>query len=227
MIEAWSVEALSIDLWAGRPKPAPTRPTRREYGGFALPMTLNFPTVSFSTGRENGLASAREQWCLPMTSKRANLATRAAAGPEVAAWVQLARAFGRLHRHMELMLARHGLTGPQFDVLVTVQRSEGCTQQQLAGRLLMTKGNIAVVIENLETLKMIERRADPDDGRVKRVHLTSAARDRLAAIFPDHRAALKKAWAPLSADELLFLTLQLARVESGLGPAPPANAAAD
>src|SRR5436305_10663045 len=73
-------------------------------------------------------------------------------------WVQLARTFYRIHRRIMSALARHDVTMPQFDILATLRFSEGVTQQELAERLLVTKGNVCGVLDRLEGLGWVSRR---------------------------------------------------------------------
>src|SRR5689334_23042805 len=74
------------------------------------------------------------------------------------AWAQLARAFFLVQRRIVSVLAGHDLTLPQFDVMATVRFSEGVTQQELARRLLVTKGNVCGIVTRLEDMGLVERR---------------------------------------------------------------------
>lgn len=105
-------------------------------------------------------------------------------------WVQLARTFYRIQRRVVSAVAAHDLTVPQFDVLATLEFSEGVTQQELAERLLVTKGNVCGVLDRLESLGWIERRADPRDARANRLHLTPAGGRKIQAVLPDHDAVV-------------------------------------
>src|SRR5688572_632302 len=100
------------------------------------------------------------------------------------------RAVQLVQRRVVATLTAHGLTLPQFDVLATLRYGEGVTQQELAGRLLVTKGNVCGVLDRLERLKWVERRADPDDARANRVYLTAAGRRKIDAVLPEHDATV-------------------------------------
>ena len=112
------------------------------------------------------------------------------------------------------MLATHDLTGPQFDVLATAYRHQGLTQQEIAQNLLVTKGNIALVIDNLERDGLIERRADSSDARVKRIHLTTAGRKKLSLVFRSHRATVEQLWSCFSIAQIDSLTSLLTTLQS-------------
>ena len=84
------------------------------------------------------------------------------------------RVHNRLERRMGETLGVHGLTMPQFDVLATLWHGEGITQQELAERLLVTKGNVVGLIDRISSAGWVERRADPEDRRANRLYLTEA-----------------------------------------------------
>ena len=64
-------------------------------------------------------------------------------------WVRLVRVVSLIQRRIVVALAHHDVTLPQFDVLATLRFGEGLTQQELAGRLLVTKGNVCGVLDRL------------------------------------------------------------------------------
>src|SRR4051812_24156104 len=80
-------------------------------------------------------------------------------------WVQLTRSFQLVQREISTTLAAHDVTLPQFDILATLRFGEALTQQELAQRLLVTKGNVCGVLDRLEKLGWVDRRPDPQDGR--------------------------------------------------------------
>ena len=102
------------------------------------------------------------------------------------AWLELVRAFHLIYRQVTTAITAHDVTMPQFDVLATLRFSEGVTQQELAERLLVTKGNVCGVLDRLERLGWVERRPDPDDRRANRIFLTSAGRRKIASAVPAH-----------------------------------------
>jgi hypothetical protein len=61
--------------------------------------------------------------------------------------------FIRLHRRVAAAMAGElkavGLSIPQFDLLSTLTEREGVTQQELAGRLYVTKGNVSGLVDRL------------------------------------------------------------------------------
>src|ERR1700709_1477556 len=69
-----------------------------------------------------------------------------------------------------------GLSVPQCDVLTTLTEEEGISQQALAKRLYVTKGNISGLLDRLESAGLVERRSTAADRRQYEIHLTDAGR---------------------------------------------------
>jgi MarR family transcriptional regulator for hemolysin len=81
-----------------------------------------------------------------------------------------------------------GMTRAQWAVLVRLERSEGLKQSELAELLDLQPITLTRLIDRLCENGMIERRADPNDRRAKRLFLTAAARplmQQLAALGED------------------------------------------
>jgi DNA-binding MarR family transcriptional regulator len=88
--------------------------------------------------------------------------------------------FLRLHRRVGIAIARElkalGLSIPQFDLLSTLSEREGTTQQELAERLYVTKGNVSGLLDRMVEAGLVERRAIPGDRRLNALHLTPKGR---------------------------------------------------
>lgn len=132
-------------------------------------------------------------------------------------WVQMARTFTRMERKVVVMLGRHDLTLPQFDVLATLRFSEGVTQQELAARLLVTKGNVCGVLNRLEALGWVQRRPDAEDGRTNRLHLTAAGRRKADSVLPRHDALVEQSMQAMDDAEVTSLRKALEQLDAALG----------
>jgi DNA-binding MarR family transcriptional regulator len=124
------------------------------------------------------------------------------------------RFHARIEKRMAEALAVHGLTLPQFDVLATLWHGEGITQQELAERLLVTKGNVVGLIDRVSAAGWVERRPDPDDRRANRLYLTEAGRALLAKAWPCQVALNEKVYGSLKEGELAQLHGLLVRLEA-------------
>jgi DNA-binding MarR family transcriptional regulator len=130
------------------------------------------------------------------------------------------RFHNRLERRMAFALADHGLTLPQFDVLATLWHGEGITQQELAERLLVTKGNVVGLIDRVSAAGWVERRPDPDDRRANRLYLTAAGRKLLAQAWPCQVAINQKIFGTLNESELRMMHALLERLEDASRESP-------
>ena len=91
-------------------------------------------------------------------------------------WLTVVRAYQICDKVMHRKLAEVGLTVPQYDLLMSLMQKDGQTQQELASRLLVVKSNVSSLLSRAERDGLIERRANPEDGRGKVVTLTAAGK---------------------------------------------------
>lgn len=80
----------------------------------------------------------------------------------------------------------HGLQSHEFDVLSVLRRS-GEPFERTAGELAtlthVTSGTMTSRLDRLESRRFVARRADSGDGRIVRVRLTEAGRERVDEAF--------------------------------------------
>src|SRR5437764_11838434 len=89
----------------------------------------------------------------------------------ILAWIHMLRITHKVQRCESAQLAEYNLTLPQFDVLAQLHREEGITQQSLADRLLVTKGNVCGLMDRMMEQDLVERREDPEDRRAYMLYL--------------------------------------------------------
>ncbi len=132
----------------------------------------------------------------------------------VLAWLHLVRIHNRISRAEAEFLAGYGLTVAQFDVLTRLAAEGGLSQQALAERLLVTKGNVCGLLDRMEASGTVERRPDPADRRSNRVYLTPAGQALHEAVAPELEAFVDSrfdALAPHERETLRRLLGQLDR----------------
>jgi len=78
----------------------------------------------------------------------------------------------RLQAHFAALAAEHSLSAMQAKVLVQLDPAGATTMRALADRLQYDPSNLTTVIDRLEALGVVERRADPRDRRVRGLVLT-------------------------------------------------------
>jgi MarR family transcriptional regulator, transcriptional regulator for hemolysin len=84
-----------------------------------------------------------------------------------------------------------GMTRAQWVLLVWLERRPGITQNDLAALVEVEPITVARLVDRLEARGVVERRLDPRDRRVRRLHLTAAAEPLLKTI-QDYRRELEE-----------------------------------
>jgi DNA-binding MarR family transcriptional regulator len=78
----------------------------------------------------------------------------------------------------------NGMTRAQWSILARLERQPGLSQNEMASLLEVEPISVGRLIDRLEARGLVERRADPADRRVRRLHLLPAAKpiiDQIAA----------------------------------------------
>jgi MarR family 2-MHQ and catechol resistance regulon transcriptional repressor len=123
------------------------------------------------------------------------------------AFIKLTRASESVGARAHGALRGLGLTVSQFGVLEALYHLGPLCQQELAGKLLKSGGNLTTVVDNLEARGLVERRRRPQDRRFVQVALTPRGHEQIAGLFPAHAARIAAAMAPLTGEEQIQLGL--------------------
>jgi MarR family transcriptional regulator, organic hydroperoxide resistance regulator len=92
------------------------------------------------------------------------------------AWIKIGLVYQRTYRLLAERLKPLALSVAQFDALANLYVGDGIHQQELATRLLVTKGNVTGLLNRLVERDLVARQSDPSDGRARRVLLTKRGR---------------------------------------------------
>lgn len=141
-----------------------------------------------------------------------NQTTRKPAGA-VLAWLRLARVFQKVDRASAEHLRAWGLSMAQFDVIAQVGSAEGITQQELADKLLVTKGNICQLLDRLEQHGFIRR---SQQGRVNHLFLTDAGHRLYQEAVPAQETFITQQFSPLAPEEQAQLLAILRKLDHAL-----------
>lgn len=133
--------------------------------------------------------------------------------PAVVAWMRLARVYQRIDRTSAAFFRRWDLSVAQFDVLARLRAHEGMTQQQLADKLLVTKGNVSQLLAKMERRGFLCR---VQEGRAYRLYLTPAGRAVADAAVPAQEDEIAGRFAALSAEDQERLLGLLRRLDRSL-----------
>jgi len=96
----------------------------------------------------------------------------------------------------------HGLTRAQWLILARLERTPGMSQRELAELVEVEPITIGRLVDRLETRQLVERRPDPDDRRIWRLHLRPEATPVLAALAVQRAEILAILTSGLAQDTL-------------------------
>lgn len=144
----------------------------------------------------------------------------------------LVKDLGRLYtRRFEERAQALQLTLPQCKALGYLARNEGISQARLAELAESDPMSMVRILDHMEAEGWVERRADPNDRRARRLYIKEKARAILDEIFRLADETRREFLADLSAAECTALIEALERVHAtaravAAVPAPPGAAVA-
>ncbi|MEA2725663.1 MAG: MarR family transcriptional regulator, transcriptional regulator for hemolysin [Acetobacteraceae bacterium] len=110
----------------------------------------------------------------------------------------------------------HGMTRAQWAILIRLDRQPGISQKELSELLEVEPITVARLIDRLEARGMVERRPDPRDRRIWRLHLLRPARDVLHEIDEQRADMTRIVTAGIDDDSIEIMTEALVRMKSTL-----------
>jgi DNA-binding MarR family transcriptional regulator len=111
-----------------------------------------------------------------------------------------------------------GVTRQQWRTLSVLKRNEGSNQGMLAELLEVEPITLGRMIDRLEEAGWVERRRDPGDRRVWRIHLTDAAQPILLQLKGIADTLFVDAAEGISAEDQAKLHALLEQLRSNLNP---------
>ena len=127
---------------------------------------------------------------------------------------RLQRVSQHLSQEMGKTFARHGLTGPGFDVLATLLRSgppHALAPKELLATMMITSGTMTNRIDQLEKAGFVARIQDKDDRRSVRISLTEDGRQVIERAVTGHVATQTRLVSLLEPEERQALNDILAK----------------
>ena len=103
-------------------------------------------------------------------------------------WLRMLSCTVKIENEIRVRLrARFGITLPRFDLMAQLERHpDGLRMGELSKRMMVTGGNVTGIVDQLERERLVERVADPQDGRAAMVRLTPDGRHTFAAMADVH-----------------------------------------
>jgi MarR family transcriptional regulator for hemolysin len=121
-----------------------------------------------------------------------------------------------LKTYADYKASQFGITRAQWVVLVRLDRFEGIKQSELAEMLDLQPITLTRLLDRLCDNGLIERRADPNDRRAKRLFLTPAARPMLERLGDLGDELMGTALAGVQREAIEKMVAQLAIVKENL-----------
>jgi MarR family 2-MHQ and catechol resistance regulon transcriptional repressor len=124
------------------------------------------------------------------------------------AFIKLSRARKTLSQRTGRLLAEYGLTESQLGTLEALYYLGPMCQSDIGNKLLVTDGNMTMIINNLEKRGLVSRQRDEKDRRQIMVGLTENGQQLIAELFPKHAqniADLMSILSPVEQDQLGLL----------------------
>jgi MarR family 2-MHQ and catechol resistance regulon transcriptional repressor len=116
-------------------------------------------------------------------------------------WIALARCYSTFARSISSKVHDYGLTTPQFGILEALYHLGPLTLGDLAGKLLVTGGNVTYVMDRLEEQGLVYRERSPEDRRIIQAKLTQKGHALIAGVFPEHGAFVEDLCGALDTEE--------------------------
>ena len=134
------------------------------------------------------------------------------------AFIALSRAADSVATKTQTVIAEAGLTEGQFGVMEALYHLGPLCAAELARKVLCSRGNLTLVISNLERDGLTARTTRAEDRRYRTVELTAKGRKLMKAAFPRHVrlvAGTMSALEPAELEELRRLCRKLGRAAAG------------
>ena len=117
------------------------------------------------------------------------------------AYIKLSRARKMMGNLTSRLLAEYGLTESQLGTLEALHYLGPMCQSDIGDKLLVTGGNMTMVINNLEKRGLVSRQRDQQDRRQITVSLTNTGQKLIDELFPKHAQNIVNLMGTLSPDE--------------------------
>jgi len=131
-------------------------------------------------------------------------------------WVKLARVHALMLRYSARDISRYGLTQPQFAVIESLGHLGPMKMNALGAKMLVTGGNMTIVVDNLEKAGLVERARCLEDRRATWIRLTEKGDALFREIFPQHAICIAEALSVLTDKESAELSRLLKKFGLGL-----------
>jgi DNA-binding MarR family transcriptional regulator len=118
------------------------------------------------------------------------------------AWLKVVEAYNLCVQLLGERLALVGVPVPDHEVLMTLLRNPGATQQQVAKGCFVAKSGVSMLLAKLEKEGLVKRQPDEIDARIKRTYLTAKGNKLAAKTMKIQQEIVALMANPLSDEDL-------------------------
>ncbi|WP_139992913.1 MarR family winged helix-turn-helix transcriptional regulator [Paenibacillus paridis] len=126
-------------------------------------------------------------------------------------WYRLSRVYSQSLRDTHQHLKQWSLSAAQFDILAQVGAHGRLTQQQLADKLFVTKGNITQLLSKLEELDLVKRE---QEWKTKYVSLSAKGQALFNEVVPLQEYYQASQYNALNQEEKKQLLMLLKKIQN-------------
>jgi len=134
---------------------------------------------------------------------------------------EIAETAHAMRRAFDRKAAMLGVTRAQWRVLFRLSRSPGLRQVELAEMLDVEPITLSRILDRLADAGLVDRLADPDDRRARRLHLTTKAEPTIVKLRRVADRLFAEAVAGIEPDDLARMKANLAAIRKNLAAAEP------
>jgi MarR family 2-MHQ and catechol resistance regulon transcriptional repressor len=116
-------------------------------------------------------------------------------------YIKMLRAIQSVAETIDILEGERELSGAQFGALEALYYLGPLTQKQITKKILTSKSNVVAIVDALEQRRLVTRKRDQNDRRFINVHITPRGETVIAALMPEHVAAITAAFSGLTLSE--------------------------
>lgn len=117
------------------------------------------------------------------------------------------------------------VTLPRFDLMAQLERApQGMPLGEISKRMMVSNGNLTVLVERLVDSGFLQRTPLATDRRVQVIALTKAGRKQFSVMAKAHEAWIAELFGGLSGEDIESLLAQLSKLKQSVTPVIEAQA---
>lgn len=113
----------------------------------------------------------------------------------------ISRTINMIQRDAEKIFSKYDLTRGQFSIMEVLHKNGELCIGNVQETILMTGGNIPVIVNNLIKKGLLVRKQDEADRRRYLLRLTDAGNNLISKVIPEHDALIKEFFSSVGSNE--------------------------